>query len=138
MNQLLFLDLQVFPYPTSAAMPLIASISALAGLSSLAFASPIDNAVKRAPASFRINQVEAGASKKVGAIALQKAYHKYGKTAPQAVADAAAAASSGTVAAKPEQYDSEYLCPVTVGSTTMHLDFDTGSADLWVLLKRSY
>jgi hypothetical protein len=111
-------------------MPLIASITALAGLSSLAFASPVGKTEKRAPASFRINQVEAGASIKVGAVALQRAYHKYGKTAPQVVADAAAAASSGTVVANPEQYDSEYLCPVTVGSTTMHLDFDTGSADL--------
>jgi aspergillopepsin I len=28
------------------------------------------------------------------------------------------------------QYDSEYLCPVTVGSQTLNLDFDTGSSDL--------
>jgi aspergillopepsin I len=113
-------------------MPLIASIAALAGLSSLAFASPIDKVEKRVPASFRINQVEAGSSRKVGAVALQKAYHKYGKTAPQHVADAAAA-QTGEVVANPEQYDSEYLCPVSVGGTTMHLDFDTGSADLYVL-----
>jgi aspergillopepsin I len=39
---------------------------------------------------------------------------------------------TGTVAASPDQYDAEYLCPVTIGSTTLNLDFDTGSADLWV------
>jgi hypothetical protein len=113
-------------------MPLIASIAALAGLSSLAFATPIDKVEKRAAASFRINQVEAGPSRKVGAIALQKAFHKYSKPVPQHVADAVDAAQSGTVTANPEQYDSEYLCPVSVGGTTMHLDFDTGSADLYV------
>jgi hypothetical protein len=28
------------------------------------------------------------------------------------------------------QYDSEYLCPVTVGGQMLNLDFDTGSSDL--------
>jgi hypothetical protein len=110
-------------------MPLIASIAAFAGLSSLAFALPV-NVEKRAPASFRIHQVESGPSMKVGAIALQRAYHKYSASVPQVVADAAAASQTGTVAANPEQYDLEYLCPVNVGGTTMNLDFDTGSADL--------
>ena len=38
----------------------------------------------------------------------------------------------GTVSANPEQYDSEYLCPVQIGTPaqTLPLDFDTGSADL--------
>lgn len=31
-----------------------------------------------------------------------------------------------------EQYDQSYLCPVTIGGQTLNLDFDTGSADLWV------
>jgi hypothetical protein len=111
-------------------MPLIASIAALAGLSSLAFASPIEKLEKRAPASFRINQVETGTTRKVGALALQKAYQKYAKTVPKAIADAVVAAGTGDVTANPEQYDSEYLCPVSVGGTTLNLDFDTGSADL--------
>ncbi|KAJ6144923.1 hypothetical protein N7470_008818 [Penicillium chermesinum] len=32
----------------------------------------------------------------------------------------------------PDNNDEEYLTPVNVGGTTMNLDFDTGSADLWV------
>ena len=40
----------------------------------------------------------------------------------------------GDVPAEDSQNDSEYLCPVTIGTPgkTFTLDFDTGSADLWV------
>ena len=39
---------------------------------------------------------------------------------------------TGDVPAEDVQNDSEYLCQVTIGSQTFSLDFDTGSADLWV------
>lgn len=43
----------------------------------------------------------------------------------------AAATGSGSEPANPnDEYDSSYLSPVTIGSTTVNLDFDTGSADL--------
>jgi aspergillopepsin I len=42
-------------------------------------------------------------------------------------------AATGSVTATPASDDSEYLCPVTIGSQTFQLDFDTGSSDLWVL-----
>lgn len=60
-----------------------------------------------------------------------EAFLKYGKPLPADV-KAAAATQQGTVAANPEEYDSEYLSPVSVGGQTVNLDFDTGSADLWV------
>jgi aspergillopepsin I len=57
---------------------------------------------------------------------------KFNGTLPSALDTAAS--QSGEVAATPEQYDSEYLCPVAIGTPaqTLNLDFDTGSADLWV------
>jgi len=62
-----------------------------------------------------------------GPVLLLEAYEKFGATPP---ADVLAAATDGSVTATPEQYDSEYLCPVTIGGQTLNLDFDTGSADL--------
>lgn len=111
-------------------MPSIVQIAAFAGLAGLAVATPIEKVQKR-NAAFRINQVvKQSANPKVGSLALQKAYKKYNLDVPTHVAAAAAAAVSGTVAANPEDNDSEYLCPVDVGGTTLTLDFDTGSADL--------
>lgn len=39
---------------------------------------------------------------------------------------------NGEVAALPEENESQYLSPVTVGGQTVQLAFDTGSSDLWV------
>jgi aspergillopepsin I len=52
---------------------------------------------------------------------------KYGATVP---AHVHAAAESGSAITTPEDGDVEYLTPVTIGESTLNLDFDTGSADL--------
>jgi hypothetical protein len=66
---------------------------------------------------------------KDGVKAILKAYRKYQWEHPL---DAPTGANDGSIAANPEQYDIEYLCPVKIGGQTMNLDFDTGSSDLWV------
>lgn len=59
-----------------------------------------------------------------------------GKTTMQKVLQKKAPQSdqAGEVPAEDSQNDSEYLCQVTIGTPgqTFTLDFDTGSADLWV------
>ena len=46
---------------------------------------------------------------------------------------------TGDVPAEDSQNDSQYLCPVDIGTPgkTFTLDFDTGSADLWVCISLS-
>lgn len=90
------------------------------------------------------------------AIRLQKAYLKYGAAVPDELTSAVSRIRNkimselqgvrlpslpikdkrdiGTALATPEEYDVEYLTPVQIGTPpqTLNLDFDTGSADLWV------
>jgi len=107
--------------------------AALVASATLSLAAPADIPGKKA---FSVQQKPHGTVLRNGPIQLNKAYQKYAKVgavAPTEVAAAAAAASqTGSVKATPEQYDQAYLCPVTIGGKTLNLDFDTGSADLWV------
>lgn len=115
-----------------------AYLALITGLASVASCSPIDPSIKRSvPTSqkFTVHQdaEKLPGRKLAGPVALAGIYEKYSAAVPQVVAKAAQKAASsndGTVAAAPEQYDSEYLSPVNVGGTTLQLDFDTGSADL--------
>ena len=69
-----------------------------------------------------------------GALQVARMHSKYNKNGVPAHIAAAAAAAAGSVSATPaDNYDSEYLSPVKIGSQTFQLDFDTGSSDLWVL-----
>lgn len=109
-------------------MPSLTSILATTALAALAIAKPLP-AADVSPKSFVVNQSIPKSTRMTGAQMLAKTYMKYGKAIPGNVA---AAAANGQVTATPEQYDTEYLCPVTAGGQTLNLDFDTGSADLWV------
>lgn len=107
--------------------------------------------------TFKISQVPNkkfyGRRKGRGSMAIAKAYSKYGAAIPDDLLSAVeeilkelgllgnggagnntAADPQGEVAAVPQMFDSEYLCPVEIGTPpqTLNLDFDTGSSDLWV------
>ncbi|KAJ5587495.1 uncharacterized protein N7459_003260 [Penicillium hispanicum] len=103
--------------------------AAVAGFSAVASAIPTGTTNK---SSFTINQLARPATK-AKTINLPGMYAhalaKFGATVPPSVR---AAAESGSATTTPESNDEEYLTPVDVGGTTLHLDFDTGSADLWV------
>ena len=79
--------------------------------------------------AFSVPQTIPKAFVKSGPAALASTYSKYNKKIPISV-KSAAHNNDGTVSANPEEYDSEYLSPVTIGGQTVNLDFDTGSADL--------
>lgn len=91
----------------------------------LACASPLE---PRRKTTFTVHQGVVK-PKLSGPAALVSVYGKYNRIPPPDV-KAAAASNDGTVAAIPEEYDSEYLSPVNIGGQVLNLDFDTGSADL--------
>ncbi|KAK4506051.1 hypothetical protein PRZ48_004016 [Zasmidium cellare] len=115
-------------------MHFIYASTALLATATLSIAAPAADVVGRK--TFQVAQVAHGTVRKNGPIQMLKTYEKYAKVgaqAPPSVVQAARAAQqSGSVAANPEENDQAYLCPVNVGGTTLNLDFDTGSADLWV------
>ncbi|GAM90331.1 hypothetical protein ANO11243_083740 [Dothideomycetidae sp. 11243] len=108
------------------------SAAFVAALAGSAIATPVDISGK---SSFRVNQV--ARPRTINLTPAQRmlgTYAKYGKldAAPQRVKVAAASGQSGAVVATSQDGDEEYTCPVSVGGQTLNLDFDTGSADLWV------
>jgi hypothetical protein len=128
-----------------------ALISALA-ISQVITATPIRNAseprslLKRKSPSlekrtFSVTQAQNSADQFDGAWALKKAYLKHGIPLPEhlkkrqlpirpVASQSVTAPGTGSVNAYSISNDLEYVSPVTVGSTTMRLDFDTGSSDL--------
>ncbi|KAF9629451.1 putative aspartic endopeptidase pep1 protein [Lasiodiplodia theobromae] len=110
-------------------MSLFKTAAACATILSLAAATPIDKPGK----TFTCKQVEKGFVARNGPAEMLKAFNKFSKDAPSEVVSAAVAAKTGSAAAVPgDKYDTEYLTPVTIGNTTLQLQIDTGSSDLWV------
>jgi aspergillopepsin I len=107
-------------------MPSFSSLFVALVAVSLVTALPIPQA--GAKKGFTVNQ-SVPKPFQAGPVVLKNALVKYGAAVPADVA----AAAWGNVTATPEQYDSRYLCPVDIGGQTLNLDFDTGSADLYVL-----
>jgi len=82
------------------------------------------------PSTFSVGTIMKPNHVKNGKAAMARAHAKYGSTKFQKRQD-------GTIGANPDVEqggDLEYTCKVLIGSTgqTLNLDFDTGSADLWV------
>lgn len=102
-------------------------VSALA-LSALAAAAPAPSKTT----SFSLNQVAVEKPAVHPAAKYAKALAKYGAAIPSNVAAAAASGQSGSATNQPTANDEEYVTPVTAGNSKLNLDFDTGSADLYV------
>lgn len=109
-------------------MPSITKLVVASALAGMALAAP----TPRQPAKrgFTVNQ-KIAKPYQAPAVQLRKVYQKYNVAVPEDVAKAAS--GDGSVAATPEQGDVEYLSPVEIGGQTVNLDFDTGSADLYVV-----
>ena len=110
-------------------------ISALA-LSALAAAAPAPVPVPGKTTSFSINQVAVKKPVAHPAAKYAKALAKFGAQVPANVASAAASGQSGSATNNPTSNDEEYVTPITAGKSTLNLDFDTGSSDLYVLFLR--
>ena len=118
-------------------MPSFTALTAALALSGTVIANPV--ALNKR--GFSVGQVERKVYIKNGPEQVIKTLRKFGKAIPERLQKAAdlgpseddvsIEAVNATVPAVPgDQYDSLYLSPVTLGSNTVHLDFDTGSADL--------
>ncbi|KAE8162066.1 Aspartic protease pep1 [Aspergillus tamarii] len=119
-------------------MVVLSKVAAVAvGLSTVASALPTGPSHSpHARRGFTINQITRQTARVGPKTAnfpaiYSRALAKYGGAVP-AHLKSAVASGSGTVVTSPEPNDIEYLTPVNIGGTTLNLDFDTGSADLWV------
>ena len=104
-------------------------LGAASALVALTSATPVDyEPLEKRGVAFKLAQSIPKALL-TGPASVLYTYNKF-KAAPPEDVVSAAANNDGTVTASPEEYDSEYLCPVTIGGQTLNLDFDTGSSDL--------
>jgi len=114
------------------------SLLTLLTLASSVLAAPYNHI---GSSQFSVRAVPNKAHKKHGPKAMKHVMEKYGFELPSSLKamDVSIHARraknvkvTGSVQNTPAPYDVEYICPVTIGSQTMNMNFDTGSADLWV------
>jgi hypothetical protein len=72
--------------------------------------------------TFNIAQVPNPNYVRNGALSLAKSYIRHKCPVSKQL--------KGEVAAMPQEFDSEYFCPVNVGGQVLNVDFDTGAGDL--------
>ncbi|KAF2265138.1 acid protease [Lojkania enalia] len=111
----------------------LGALTATIGFLSVVGATPVQLEKRKA---FSIKQVERTKYIKNGAQQKVKTLRKFGVKVPEQLLAASSTGPNdslnGSVPAVPvDDYDSLYLTPVELGNTTVQLDFDTGSADLW-------
>ncbi|KAK5010546.1 hypothetical protein LTR28_009221 [Elasticomyces elasticus] len=113
-------------------------------IAALAAPTPTRTVNKR---SFKVPQRRSLGHPRDPSAAMAKAYSKFGwnmtsidynqnsaanPSATSKPTTTTQAAEHGEVTATPDDHDSQFLSPVTIGGQTLNLDFDTGSSDLWV------
>lgn len=114
------------------------SVLALLALASEVVAVPYNHF---GSSKFSVRAVPQKGHKRHGPKAMKYVMEKYGFEMPETLKAAdvqlharqTAKKVTGSVQNTPAtSYDNEYLCPVKIGTQTMNMNFDTGSADLWV------
>ncbi|KAI1869192.1 uncharacterized protein JN550_005822 [Neoarthrinium moseri] len=124
---------------------MVSAMLLTAGLAAGALAAPATNVPGHRKAGFTVPQVRAVGHVRHGPTQMAKTLLKFGKTVPDELTATIKAwkisrreemmkRSQGSAITTPEQYDTEYLTPVQIGTPaqTLNLDFDSGSSDLWV------
>lgn len=125
---------------------MVSSVLLTAALAAGAVAAPASSVPGHRKAGFTVPQVRSQSYVRHGSSAMAKTLLKFGKTVPDELAATIKAfkaeraammmkkRTNGSAVTTPEQYDTEYLTPVSIGTPaqTLNLDFDSGSSDLWV------
>lgn len=112
----------------------------------LAAPTPTSSRPQRKGTSFKVDRVRQGAAVMDGPIALRRSYSKFKINSVDLGIDlldfkplesdssqnAPESDQSGEVTASSVQGDAQFISPVTIGGQKIVMNFDTGSADLYV------